>query len=237
MFGTHTDLANNAQNLGILSWQGDRKEKLVAHLRQKSLIGQDGKIVQGQAALDAMAEFAVNEIKTNPQYAITKRDFLDNPSIDAEAAAPILGKNYVRWAYGQDKLKSGKPFPWKAHDQKRRQYRQSTEQKTQAPQMAAPPITTPATQNRIENFKPMRLVEDTIQPAPKLHLPQDSAELSKHAESLDRPAPNVPQQQSRSDQGQSSENWYDQHLLKGVGQNVEDRLIAHAITGGIGWKT
>lgn len=93
-------------------------------------------------------------------------------------------------------------------------------------------------QNRVENFKPIPIkAEDTIQPAPNLKLPSDAAELAKRAENLDRPAPNAPQQQSRSNQGQSSENWYDQHLLKGVGQNVEDRLIAHAITGGIGWKT
>lgn len=100
------------------------------------------------------------------------------------------------------------------------------------------PAAEPTNQNRVENFKPIPIkAEDTIQPAPNLKLPSDAAELSKYAESLDRPAPNAPQQQSRSNQGQSPENWYDQYLLKGVGQNVEDRLIAHAITGGIGWKT
>ena len=96
----------------------------------------------------------------------------------------------------------------------------------------------PTNHNRVEIFKPIPIkAEDTIQPAPNLKLPSDAAELSKYAESLDRPAPNASQQQSRSNQGQSSENWYDQHLFKGVGQNVEDRLIAHAVTGGLGWKT
>lgn len=92
-------------------------------------------------------------------------------------------------------------------------------------------------QTTVENFKPSQIkAEDTIQPAPKLHLPKDATELAKYAESLDRPVTSAPQQQSRSSQGQSSESWYDQHLFKGVGQNVEDRLIAHAVTGGIGWK-
>ena len=98
--------------------------------------------------------------------------------------------------------------------------------------------TAPTNQNRVENFKPIPIrAEDTIQPAPNLKLPSDATELAKRAESLDRPAPNTPHQQSRSNQGQSSESWYDQHLFKGVGQNVEDRLIAHAVTGGLGWKT
>ncbi|MEC7119667.1 MAG: hypothetical protein VXW65_07180 [Pseudomonadota bacterium] len=103
------------------------------------------------------------------------------------------------------------------------------------PAQVAAPITTPATQNRIENFKPIQMkAEDTIQPAPKLRLPKDAAGLAEHAEKQARPSPHA--QQSRSNQRQSHENWYDQHLFKGVGQNVEDRLIAHAVTGGIGWK-
>lgn len=106
-----------------------------------------------------------------------------------------------------------------------------------APTIGTASINTPTTQNRLENFKPSQIkAEDTIQPAPKLHLPNNAAGLAEHAEGLDRPAPNTPQQQSRANQRQSHENWYDQHLFKGVGQNVEDRLIAHAVTGGIGWK-
>lgn len=96
----------------------------------------------------------------------------------------------------------------------------------------------PTNQNRVENFKPILIkAEDTIQPAPSLKLPSDAAALAELAEKENRAAPNSPQQQSRSNQGQSSESWYDQHLFKGVGQNVEDRLIAHAVTGGLGWKT
>lgn len=174
-------------------------------------------------------------------------DYVSGKSNNKNAALTALAKVYASIGVPEDMrgdiqdIKAGESF-YKGIGQNKanpKSLRLVTEalEGIRTQQMAAPPITTPAIQNRIENFKPMRMAEDTIQPAPKLHMPKEAAELAKHAESLDRPAPNTPQQQSRSDQGQSSENWYDQYLFKGVGQSVEDRLIAHAVTGGLGWKT
>lgn len=123
MFGTHTDLGNSATNLGFFSWQGDRKAKLVKFLKNSGVIDKNGNMIRGQKALDAMAKFAKHEIETIPKYSKTKSNFLENKDINPESAAPILGKNYIRWAYGQNFVNKGRtPFDWKGHDQRRRNH-------------------------------------------------------------------------------------------------------------------
>lgn len=121
MFGTHSDMGNDLTNLGYFSWQGSRKKELLKSLDSKGLLDKNGKIIQGQGALNAMAKFAKSEIETNSRYSKTKNQFLENPNIDPESAAPLLGKNYIVWAYGQNFVNKGtKAFDWKAHDQRRR---------------------------------------------------------------------------------------------------------------------
>src|SRR5262245_28464009 len=39
IFGGHSDPANNAFNRGIISWQGDRRKKLDAYLKQEGVLG------------------------------------------------------------------------------------------------------------------------------------------------------------------------------------------------------
>lgn len=138
MYGYHKDAANGKVNMGMISWQGDRAKRLEAHMQKKGLI-QNGKMVQGQAALDAQAEFVKWEIDNDTKYAKTKQDFANNPNADPEAYAKTLGTNYVRWAYGQDKLSNGKGFDWKSHDSKRRSYKVKAESKSgTAPATAIP---------------------------------------------------------------------------------------------------
>lgn len=121
MFGTHTDLGNAKTNLGFFSWQGARKKELVKFLKDKGQIDSKGEIKREQKSLNAMAEFAKHEIETKKTYSKTKKKFLSNKGIDPEKAAPILGKNYIVWAYGQDYVNKGKTkFDWRAHDQRRR---------------------------------------------------------------------------------------------------------------------
>ena len=122
LFGTHTDAANNATNIGMISWQGDRAKKLQEEMAAQGLLGKDGKMVQSQAALDAQARYIRQEMETNPRYAKTKDKFLRNADIGQEDAAKVLGTDYVKWAYGQDRLRSGAAFDWKAHDERRRGY-------------------------------------------------------------------------------------------------------------------
>lgn len=129
LYGYHKDESNGAINMGMISWQGDRAKRLSAFMEKKGLI-KNGKMVQGQASLDAQAEFIKWEIENDKNYATTKQVFANSPNADPEAYAKTLGTNYVRWAYGQNKLKNGKSFDWKTHDNKRRKYKDKANAKT-----------------------------------------------------------------------------------------------------------
>jgi len=121
MFGTHKDLGNAKTNLGFFSWQGSRKKALVEYLKTKGQIDAKGEIKRDQKSLNAMAEFSKYEIENKSSYKKTKEKFLKDKDINPENAAPILGKNYIVWAYGQDYVNKGTTkFDWKAHDQRRR---------------------------------------------------------------------------------------------------------------------
>lgn len=97
LFGRHVDAANGKINEGFFSWQGSRGKELDAFMRSKGLVDKNGNIIQGQEALDAMAEFARNEMMNNPAYAKTKKGFLENKEIGQAEAANILGNDYIRW--------------------------------------------------------------------------------------------------------------------------------------------
>lgn len=95
MFGTHTDL-NGQTNIGMVSMQRDRRLNLQEFLAKEGLLDAEGKMIPGQATLNAQARFQVMEIKE--KYPKTAEQFLANPDIDAEEAAVILGDDYIRWA-------------------------------------------------------------------------------------------------------------------------------------------
>lgn len=128
LYGAHHDAANGLTNVGMISWQGDRAKKLYNYMDKKGLI-KNGKMVRSQAALDAQAEFMRQEIMNDKTYAATKNAFEQNPNAAPEQYAKVLGKNYVRWAYGQNRLSNGKAFDWQKHDSKRRGYLNRMQQK------------------------------------------------------------------------------------------------------------
>lgn len=108
LFGGHSDPHNGKYNLGFISWQGDRGKNLYNFLKSKGLIDSSNKIVQSQEALDAQAEFLLNEIKQNKAYAPTKKQFLDNPNVDYNSGTYVLGKNFIRWRIDDPKYESHK---------------------------------------------------------------------------------------------------------------------------------
>lgn len=99
LFGSHGDAANGQTNLGFFSWQGTRRDSLIKHLQNKGLIDKSGNIERSQRSLDAMADFAIGEIRNNKLYEETKRKFLNNPNVDYNTAQRVLGKNFIRWDY------------------------------------------------------------------------------------------------------------------------------------------
>lgn len=106
LWGYHSDPHNKVTNVGIISWQGARGRKVEKFLQDRGLI-KNGKMVKGQASLDAMAEFLVNEIRTTPAYASTKNVFLDNPNVSYSDGTRVLGRNFIRWRYDDPKYKHG----------------------------------------------------------------------------------------------------------------------------------
>ena len=100
MFGTHKDDANEALNVGMLSFQKDRAPAVMNYLKGKGVVADDGTITPGFDAIQAQADFIFNEMQTDPSYKRTRDEFLANPEIDRSAAANILGKDYIR--YSQD---------------------------------------------------------------------------------------------------------------------------------------
>lgn len=106
LWGYHSDPANKAKNIGLISWQGSRATALEKRLSQAGLL-KNGKMVQSQEALDVQAKFLVDEIKSDSKYAETRKKFLENPNVDYATGNRVLGRNFIRWAYDNPKYASG----------------------------------------------------------------------------------------------------------------------------------
>ncbi|OOR87409.1 M15 family metallopeptidase, partial [Moraxella bovis] len=123
LFGTHGDKGNNKTNLGFVSWQGTRKDKLVSYLNQQVIKATHSSIPQTQESLDAMARFLMAEIKqgdiTYKKYKGTSYaspNFLNEPNPDRNDHK--WGHSIIGWAYGQTKLATGAKFNSKDHEAK-----------------------------------------------------------------------------------------------------------------------
>lgn len=106
LWGYHSDPANKAKNIGLISWQGSRATALEKRLAQAGIL-KNGKMVQSQEALDVQAKFLVDEIRNNSAYAETRKKFLENPNVDYATGTRVLGRNFIRWAYDNPKYASG----------------------------------------------------------------------------------------------------------------------------------
>lgn len=128
MFGFHTDAAkdgkgNSISNMGFLSWNRERAIKLKNDLQVKGLLNSNGQVKQSQESLNAMAQFAVTEMK-NKKYVSKLQNFWSNPNDDPENYAAEVGGKFVGWAYKQNTIKGANgtriKFDWQPHDQRRR---------------------------------------------------------------------------------------------------------------------
>ena len=105
LFGTHIDPKNGAVNIGMLSWQGARGQKLYQYMSSKGLI-KNGRMVQTQEALDAQAQYVIREMQSG-QYNRTKSGFLDNKNVSYQQAVEILGNDYIKWRYNDPNYSQG----------------------------------------------------------------------------------------------------------------------------------
>lgn len=231
IFGKHTDLAKDGKgksitNMGMLSWNRERAAALQEHLKKRGALDKNGNIIRSQAALDAQAEFSVNEMKSD-KYKDKLNNFFANPNSDPETYAQEVGKNYVGWAYGQNSVKgsNGKriPFDYKLHDTKRRKYLKQTSKDLNI--TSAQTDSTAYNRLNTNPAKPTQqaavipLMANSARSAPQLAPIQPIPAVK---EPLSSKAPQIVQLASSSDN---------------IGQNVADRDIAHGVTGGLGART
>jgi hypothetical protein len=97
LFGSHLDPHNRATNVGMLSWQGERANRVMDYMGQQGLLDEQGRIMQTPEALDAQAAYLRWEMENLPEYQRTKEQFLANPDIDFDTAHTVLGDNFIRW--------------------------------------------------------------------------------------------------------------------------------------------
>ncbi|MFI7914020.1 tail tape measure protein, partial [Acinetobacter baumannii] len=116
-----------------------------------------GNMVRSQAALDAQGAFMKHEIETNPEYASVKAYMQKNPNASKEDIARVLGTKYVRWAYGQTKLRNGKSFDYRPHLEKEYKYRANIDKTVQEQKTNLPKENTPA----VSDLKSSHIVENT----------------------------------------------------------------------------
>ncbi|WP_411350591.1 hypothetical protein [Moraxella lincolnii] len=92
---SHTDAANGKSNVGIISFQGDRRKALLNYLASKGLY-KDGQIIgTDEQLVQANIDFVMQEINTNKRYAKTKSLLKSN---DTNAIWLATSDNYIRWA-------------------------------------------------------------------------------------------------------------------------------------------
>ena len=103
LFAGHAD-PHKGSNLGMLSWQGDRKPRLVAHLQKAGVLDKNNNMVPGQESLDAQAAFIMWEM--NNSHKGVGKQFLANPNISYADGAYMIGKRYILWRIDDPKYAS-----------------------------------------------------------------------------------------------------------------------------------
>ena len=92
---SHTDAANGKSNVGIISFQGDRRKALLNYLASKGLY-KNGQITGiDEQLVQANIDFVMQEINTNKRYAKTKSLLKSN---DTNAIWLATSDNYIGWA-------------------------------------------------------------------------------------------------------------------------------------------
>lgn len=120
LFGHHSDHANSANNFGFISWQQGRKDNIVARLKSAGLPVNKSGVEHSQKALDVMAAYLMEEIKSG-KYTLNRyrkgiyasENFLKEANPDRNDHR--WGHAIIGWAYGQTKLKNGNSFNDKPH--------------------------------------------------------------------------------------------------------------------------
>jgi hypothetical protein len=109
IFGSHRDPAKSKStgqrewNLGMISWQLDRRKKLQDFLRKRGLLSKDGMNIQkSQASLDAMAEFMMGEIQKDKKMRPIGQAMMENGH-SFDQLETMIGKGVIKWRHDDPK--------------------------------------------------------------------------------------------------------------------------------------
>lgn len=184
----------------------------------------------------AQGAFMKHEIETNPEYASVKAYMQKNPNASKEDIARVLGTKYVRWAYGQTKLRNGKSFDYRPHLEKEYKYRANIDKTVQEQKTNLPKENTPA----VSDLKSSHIVENTrakvasVLSTQKAIVPQATTKAKPSLNNQNRLLTNVTPFKQPLNTPNPQEVVVVNQNNGNIGQNVSDRFLAHALTGGIG---
>lgn len=102
IFGSHSDPANRARNVGFLSWQKDRGRRVMNELQDAGLV-HNGRIERTQEAMDVMAKYMAEEMEMMNNGL---HNYLKSDDVDDQKAASALGRRFIKWRYNDPKYRS-----------------------------------------------------------------------------------------------------------------------------------
>ncbi len=244
LFGVHIDPSNGARNMGAISWQKDRADKLLSRMKSKGFVLPNGNFVASKDSLKEQISFMTEEMRGMPNV---NREFLSNPNVDQETARRVLGDNFIKWKrtnrrYGPRGNRNMDEYS-KMLDAKIAQ-RGKNPLPTTAPLPTSSAVMDAAAENIKDQGKPKKFDRygSALIPKPKLaNLVAPTGATIDFNKALPLlpipPEPAKPPKPPKVEMPVSSPKPQVVTLAPNgdtISQNVSDRLIAHAVTGGLG---
>ena len=87
----HWDDANGKRNVGIISWQGDRNDRLAASMKKQGFLNSNGTLVDSEPSLRAQVRFLDSELKNGGKGWQITGEMLRNPQYSQSNIAARMG--------------------------------------------------------------------------------------------------------------------------------------------------
>lgn len=87
----HIDDKNGKPNVGIISWQGDRKDRLLKYMSKNGFVQKNGRLVNSEASLRAQVRFMDNELKNGGASFQRTHQMMKNPNVGQKDIADRMG--------------------------------------------------------------------------------------------------------------------------------------------------
>ncbi|HRH40446.1 MAG TPA: hypothetical protein PKY82_02290 [Pyrinomonadaceae bacterium] len=87
----HIDDANGKVNAGIISWQGNRRDKLFNYMQKQGFVTNSGRLVNSESSLRAQVRFMDNELRTGGGSWQKTHQMMTNPNFSQKDIAYRMG--------------------------------------------------------------------------------------------------------------------------------------------------